>query len=334
MDGGDVPVVASRGAVVDAAAFPRTDADCAGFARSLGLPGYLDVHVHVLPGPLQQAVWRYFDGLTDPPWPITYRTDEATRLATLRRLGVVAHTALAYAHRPGVAAWCNEHTLGLATDHPQVIPSFTFYPEDGVDAYVADALERGGRVAKVHLQVSRFAATDPRLDGAWSQLAAARVPAVVHASAVYGVDGGHEYCGPDAVRALLDRHPDVLVVVAHLGMPDFAGFLTLAEQAPTVRLDTTMTLTDPPYGPPVPPPLLPRLRALADRLLLGSDFPTIPHPYAAQIRGLAQLELDAAGLRGLLHDNAARLLGLSTTTTSSTEGGQPGPADRPPLTGA
>jgi uncharacterized protein len=294
-------------------AFPSTDAEVAAFARSLGLPGLVDVHVHLLPDRLQKAVWAFFDRLEDPPWPITYREDEQRRLATLRDLGVIAHTALAYGHRPGVAAWCNDHTLGLADDHPQVIPSFTFYPEDGVEDYVAAAIEHGGRVAKVHLQVSRFHATDPRLDGVWSQLAAARIPVVIHASAVYGVDGGDEYCGPDALRALLDRHPDVPLVLAHLGMPDFAGFLPVAEEVPTLRMDTTMVLTDPPYGPPVPSDLLPRLRAIADRLLLGSDFPTIPHPYVAQIRGLAQLELDAAGLRGLLHDNAARLLGMPTS---------------------
>jgi uncharacterized protein len=299
-----------EGAVVPAAAFPRTDADCAGFARGLGLPGYLDIHVHVLPPSLQRAVWDYFDRLDDPPWPVHYRDDEATRLVTLRDLGVVAHTALAYAHRPGVAAWCNEHTLDLAASQPAVIPSFTFYPEERVEEIVATAIARGGRVAKVHLQVGRFHATDPRLDGVWAQLVAARVPAVVHASAVYGADGGDEYCGPDAIRALLERHPDLLVIVAHLGMPDVRGFVALAEAAPTLRLDTSMTLTDPSYGPAVPPDVVERLRAMADRVLFGSDFPTIPHPYAAQVRGLAALELDPAGLRGVLHDNAADLLGM------------------------
>lgn len=295
-------------------AYPRDDAEVAGFARWLGLPGYLDVHVHALPHKLQEAVWAYFDRLEDPPWPVTYREDEQTRLETLRELGVVAHTALAYAHREGVAAWCNAHTLGLAEREAQVIPTFTFFPEPGVADEVAAALARGGRVAKVHLQVGRFHTTDPQLDEVWPQLEAAGVPALIHATAVYGVDGGHEYCGPDAIRVLLERHPDLRIVVAHLGMPEPAPFLTLAEAADTLWLDTTMTLTDPPYGQAFPAELLPRVRALVDagRLLFGSDFPTIPHRYAAQVRGLAVLELDAAGLRGLLHDHAATLLGLPT----------------------
>lgn len=289
-------------------AWPSTDAEVAPFVRSLGVEGLIDIHVHSLPPPLQRAVWAYFDSLDDPPWPITYRDDEAVRLATLRELGVVAHTALAYGHKPGVAAWCNEHTLALAEAHDQVIPSFTFHPEPDVGEYVAAAISRGGRVAKVHLQVGRFHATDPALGDVWPQLAAARIPTVMHASAVYGVDGGHEYCGPDAIRALLDRHPELTIVVAHLGVPDAAGFLSLAEEVPDLHLDTTMMLTDPPYGRDYPTELLPRLAAIHDRVLFGSDFPSIPHHYVAQVRGLARLGLDEAGLRAVLHDNARRLL--------------------------
>jgi uncharacterized protein len=288
--------------------FPTEDAEVASFVRELGLPGIVDIHVHLLPHRLQEAVWAYFDRLDDPPWPVTYRDGEAERLATLRELGVCAHTALAYAHKPGVARWCNEHTLAAADAHPQIVPTFTFHPEEDVEAYVDEAIGRGGRIAKVHLQVGRFHTTDPRLTPVWSRLEAERIPAVIHASAVYGVDGGGEFCGPDAIRALLDAHPDLLVIVAHLGMPDHEGFLDLADEVPTLRLDTSMTLTDPPYGPPFPSSLLPRLAAMHDRLLFGSDFPTIPHRYAAQVRGLAQLELDATGLRRVLHDNARTLL--------------------------
>jgi uncharacterized protein len=294
--------------------WPSSDVEVAPFVRSLGLPGIVDIHVHALPPRLQEAVWAYFDRLEDPPWPITYRDDEPTRLATLVDLGVIAHTALAYGHRPGVAAWCNAHTLALADTHPQVIPTFTFHAEDGADDDVAAAIERGGRIAKVHLQVGRFHATDPRLDEVWPQLAAAGIPAVIHASAVYGVSGGSDYCGPDAIRALLERHPGVTVIVAHLGMPDAAGFLALAEAEPTVRLDVSMTLTDPAYGRDYPASLLPRLAAIHDRVLFGSDFPSIPHPYHAQVRGLAALGLDDAGLRRVLHGNAAALLGDAVPT--------------------
>lgn len=292
-------------------AFPRDEADCAAFVRDLGLPGYLDVHVHLLPDRLQRAVWAYFDRLDDPPWPIRYRDDEETRLTTLRRLGVVAHTGLAYAHKPGMVGWLNDHTLALAERHPQVIPTFTFHPEDGVAEAVADAIRRGGRIAKVHLQVGRFHATDPRLDDVWPQIVGAGIPALIHASAVYGVDGGGEYCGPDAVRALLDRHPELTVIVAHLGAPDTDGFLDLVDQTTTVYLDTAMVPTDPHYRGMRAPLDPDRVAAVSHRILFGSDFPTMPHDYSAQVRGLAKLGLGVAALRGVLYEQAARLLGLS-----------------------
>ncbi|MBW3618990.1 MAG: amidohydrolase [Actinobacteria bacterium] len=312
---------------VSAARYPRDDAGVAPFVRSLGLEGLIDLHVHVMPDRIQAAVWSFFDALDDPPWPVTYRAPEPDRRRTLAGLGVARHTALAYAHRPGVAAWLNGHTLALADEDEQVIPSFTFYPEDGVDGYVAEALARGGAVAKVHLQVGRFSATDPLLDPVWRRLAQARIPVVLHASAVYGVEGGAEYCGADVVRDLLDRHPDLVLVVAHLGAPDIDDFLDLADDVPSLRFDTAMVLTDPPFGPLTgrfTDEHHARIRALADRLLWGSDFPTIPLPYAGLVRGLAVLELDEAGLRWLLHDHAAELL------RRVRDPGSPSPAPRPP----
>lgn len=289
--------------------FPASDGEVGPFVRSLGLPGILDVHVHVLPERLQRAVWAYFDRLEDPPWPVTYRQDEARRLQTLRELGVVAHTALAYAHRPGVAAWCNDHTLDVADRYDQVLPTFTFYPEDGVDDYVDGALARGARVAKVHLQVGRFHATDPRLTEVWRRLEDEDVPTVIHASAVYGVEGGHEYCGPDAVRELLERHPRLRLIVAHLGMPDFAGFLDLAQQAPELRFDTSAALLDGYFGHDLEP-MVPQLRQLAEdrRLLFGSDFPTIPQPYAEQVSALSRLGLTPRVLADVLHGTAAGMV--------------------------
>ncbi len=292
---------------VDLDNYPTTDDEVAEFARSVGAPGLLDIHVHGLPERLQQAVWRFFDRLDSPPWPIEYRDDEAARLRTLGELGVIRHTALAYAHQPGVAAWCNEHTLALAEQHEQVVPTFTFFPEPDVEDYVASALSRGGRVAKVHLQVSRLDPLDPSLHLVWSELERLRVPVVLHAAAVYGVEGGEAWCGPDPVRRLLDAHPDLRLVIAHLGGPDFEPFLDLAAEG-AVWLDHAMALMDPPFLMNPPPGVMDRVAQVQDRLLFGSDFPSVPHPVVAQVRGLAPLQLTAAQLAELFHHRAARLL--------------------------
>jgi predicted TIM-barrel fold metal-dependent hydrolase len=55
--------------------------------------------------------------------------------------------------------------------------------------------------------------------------------------------------------------------------------------------------------------LLPRLRDLADRVLLGSDFPNIPYPYAHQLEALERLGLGQAWLRRVCWDNGVALFG-------------------------
>ena len=55
--------------------------------------------------------------------------------------------------------------------------------------------------------------------------------------------------------------------------------------------------------------LLPRLRDLGDKVLLGSDFPNIPYPYAHQLEALERLGLGEEWLRAVCWHNAARLFG-------------------------
>jgi uncharacterized protein len=286
-----------------------TDDEVPGFVAALGIPGIIDAHVHFLPDSIQNAVWRWFDRVT-PPWPITYRSSADERLQILAELGVIRHTALAYAHRPGMLPFLNDHTLGLARAVPAVIPTFTIYPEPGVAVETERCLAVGGQAVKVHLQVGGFDATDPLLDGAWSLLQDAGVPVILHAGAVADGSGNEDWCGPEPVRRLLGRFPGLRLVIAHLGAPDHDAFVALAEEHDGVWLDTAMVFTDPPYLGPSPTHLVERLGALGDRIVFGSDFPTIPHQFAAQVSGLADLGLGDDWLRAVLWTNGLRLFGL------------------------
>lgn len=288
---------------------PADDADVPRFLDELGVPGTVDVHVHFMPEPVQQAVWAHFDRIGGP-WEIAYRSDEQQRLRTLRELGTVAHTALAYAHRPGMARWLNDHTLGLAEREEQVVPTFTFFPEEGVTELVAEAIGRGGRCAKVHLQVSKFSPLDPRLDEVWPQLERHEVAVVIHAGAVPDGSGGQEWCGMGPVAALAERHPRLRLIVAHLGAPDFEDAVALAGSTPNVHLDTASVLTDPPVLGAPSDEVVARLTALSGRVVYGTDFPSIPHEVAAQLRGLAGVAPDAAWLRAVVWETPRRLLGL------------------------
>ncbi|MET8042777.1 amidohydrolase family protein [Micromonospora sp. NPDC005215] len=293
---------------------PAADARVPEFWRGLGLPGLADVHVHFLPPRLLRRIWAYFDAagpLVGTEWPIRYRWSDAERVAYLHRLGVRAFSALAYAHRPGMAANLNRWSLDFARVTPGCLPSATFFPEPDAPAYVEAALAGGARVFKVHVQVGGFSPTDPALDQVWGMLSDAGVPVVVHAG---HAPVGTAHTGPEQFGELLARHPRLTAVVAHLGAPDYRAFLDFAEAYERVRLDTTMAFT--PFFEqfvPFPDDELPRLRelGLSGKVLLGSDFPNIPYPYADQLTGLARLDLGDDWLRAVCWDNAAALFDLT-----------------------
>jgi predicted TIM-barrel fold metal-dependent hydrolase len=282
------------------------------FWERLGLPGLVDVHTHFMPERVLRKVWGYFDSsgplIAGVEWPITYRVEEEERLALIREFGVRAFTAMLYPHKPGMARWLNGWAVEFAARTPDCLHTSTLFPEDRVEAYVQEAVDAGARVFKAHVQVGAYDPADELLQQAWGLLAEARIPVVIHCGS--GPAPG-KHTGPEPIARVLARHPELRLVVAHVGMPEYEEFLGLAERYGQVRLDTTMAFTDFTEAlMPFPRRALPRLAGLGDRILLGSDFPNIPYPYVHQLHALERLGLGEDWLRAVCHDNAAGLFGL------------------------
>ncbi|GLW94002.1 amidohydrolase family protein [Actinokineospora globicatena] len=292
---------------------PGTDAEVPDWFRGLGVPGLVDLHVHFLPEPVQRKVWAYFDEAErtyGTAWPIHYRTSESQRVATLRDLGVVRFAPLVYPHKPGMAEWLIEWVAEFAARVPEAVPTATVYPEPTVSRYLEAALRSGTRCVKAHVQVGAYDPRDALLDPAWGMLADAGVPVVVHCG--HGPLPG-DYTGLPVFEEVLRRHPRLTLVLAHAGMPEISRALDLAERYPRVHLDTTMVGVGFTLGSnPLPPDWTARLVDLADRVVLGTDFPSIPYPYAEQLRAIADWAqapgLGEPFLRAVLHDTGARLL--------------------------
>lgn len=259
-----------------------------------------------------RKVWAYFDAvgpLIGVTWPIAYREDEVSRLARLRAMGVRAFPALVYPHKPGMAEWLNGWAAAFAAEHDDVLRTATFFPESSAPAYVEQAVVAGAQLFKAHVQVGDYDPRDPLLTPVWGLLAEAGLPVVVHCG--NGPAPGR-YTGAEVFGEVLAAHPRLVAVIAHMGLPDYGDFLTLAERYPRVHLDTTMAFTSwTERTAPFPPQLSESLLTLSNRIVLGSDFPNTPYLYAEQLAGLVRLGLGDAWLRGVLHDNGARLLGLS-----------------------
>lgn len=284
--------------------------DVVRFRERLGLPGIIDVHTHFMPERVLRKVWAYFDSvgpLTGLEWPITYRHEEEQRLALIRSFGVLRFTSMLYPHKPGMARWLNGWAADFAARVPDCLHTATFFPEEGVEVYVKEAVESGARVFKSHLQVGAYDPNDRLLEPVWGLLAEAGVPVVTHCGS--GPAPGR-FTGPGPVGRLLARHPRLRLIVAHMGMPEYGEFLTLAQAYPQVRLDTTMAFTD--FSErlaPFPAGERGRLADLGDRILLGTDFPNIPYPYVHQLEALERLGLGDEWLRAVCHRNAEGLFG-------------------------
>lgn len=296
---------------------PKSDEEVPKYWQALGLPGIIDSHLHFMPESVTRKVWAYFEQagpLIGREWPIRYAWPEPDRLAHLRAMGVRAFPSLVYAHKRGMAAWLNEWARQFAVGKPDVIPTATIFPEPDVVGYLDEALRVGTRIVKVHVQVGGFDPRDPLLDEPWGMLADAGVPVVVHAGS--GPTAG-EFTGPGPIGDVLARHPRLTMVMAHMGMPEYDEFIGFAERYDNVCLDTTMCFTEFTGGLGAGRRLVARLAALREKVLLGTDFPTIPYAYAHQLEVLASLGLGDDWMRAVCWGNAARLFMVSEPAAAS-----------------
>ena len=102
-------------------------------------------------------------------------------------------------------------------------------------------LAEGAEIFKVHVQVGAFDVRDPLLADVWGVLEDAGTPVVIHAGSG---PVGTPYTGPGPVADLLRSYPRLALVIAHLGAPEYAEFVGLAETYERVCVDTTMVFTD------------------------------------------------------------------------------------------
>ena len=268
----------------------------------------IDVHTHLHPPRLFAAIRRWFARHSD--WDIAGNPSEPAEVAAaLRHAGVERFVFFSYAHTTGMArelnAWLAQTSRELGGFG---VPLATVHPDD--PAYLDDlhaALDDGCLGLKLHEDVQRLHADDPRLTPVFDELAARGAFAIVHAGSI-----PWEYvpgAGFARIVRVLERHPTLNLVVAHYGAPDSEAYFGAMDRHPGLHLDTTMVFArDSPVRGEIGVFDAAPILAHPERVLYGTDFPNIPYEYARERSGIESLGLPADVLRAVLHDNAARLL--------------------------
>ncbi|MGZ6163365.1 MAG: amidohydrolase family protein, partial [Myxococcaceae bacterium] len=179
-------------------------------------------------------------------------------------------------------------------------PGGTVHPGDDVPAVVDEALGHGLRLFKLHCAVGDFSLDDARFAPLWSRVSDRGIPVVVHL--------GHSPTGPTDPEelAVLDRvataWPEARIVLAHLAAPSVQEALAVLRRHRALHADLTPVLFHPvPLGPG-------DLAGVADKILFGSDLPSLGIPFADVVAHVHGLGLTAEEEQAVFSDNADRLV--------------------------
>jgi uncharacterized protein len=271
----------------------------------------IDVHTHLMPERLFQAVRAYFRAHL---WPPFYDAPADKLVQTLLAAGVSRFVFMPYAHRADMSRSLNHWVANVQTTFaPHGIGFGTFHPddEDLLPDLIEEAFVRLGlRGAKLHPQVGRFGVDDRRLDAVYEGAIAHGALLLIHAGRL---PEPNEHIGARAFARMMRRFPHLKVIVAHAGADEFEAFFDLCGLYDGVFLDTAMVFNNHlGGGPPIQ-----RVLEFQDRVLFGSDFPNIPYRFEAAVQAILDLRLGRALEEKLLCTNAARLLGLNPLALTS-----------------
>ena len=260
----------------------------------------IDVHTHVWPDAVAP---RAIDALTDGARPQPFYDGTLDGLiAAMDADGVDVSVLQPVATRPDQVASINDFSGALRSDR---LVAFGAMHPDFPDP--AGEIERmaalGIKGMKFHPEFQDFDPLDARMHRVYRAAAEHGLIILFHA----GVDPAYDTLRgvPTTFRRIISKHPDLTVILAHLG-----GYRVWEEVAEhlvgeRVYLDTAYTLGHLPASD-----VTNIIRGHGtDRILFGSDGPW--RSAAHDIRELAQLGLTSDELEAIYWRNAAHLLDLA-----------------------
>ncbi|MBW2408958.1 MAG: amidohydrolase family protein, partial [Deltaproteobacteria bacterium] len=165
---------------------------------------------------------------------------------------------------------------------------------------------------KLHAHVQCFDVNGKDVRTVYETCAAFDKPLLMHAgrepkSPKYACDP-HVLCGAAKVEQVLNDYPELKLCVPHMGADEWEAFQQLHFDYDNLWLDTTMTLSE--YLFPGYSPRLHEMRA--DRIIFGTDYPSIPYAWDRELKRLCEMNLRPESLALILGRNAKTLFSIQS----------------------
>ena len=276
---------------------------------------YIDVHCHFFPLEIFKAIWDFFEQRdhrgTVKGWQIFYKASPEELVKILEDHNVKAFTTFNYAHKEGIANFINEWTRRFVETHKNAISFGCVWPDDKDKLeYVQKIFDvYNFRGLKVQPLVQNFYPYDERLTKVYDL--------IVDKGKWYSVHAGtapykNQYVGYKHFIKLMEKYPDMNVIVAHLGAFEYKKFFNLLDKHENLYLDTAMIYIPDNIFPErtVKRPKPDILVSYQDRILFGSDFPNIPYEYERSTKGLFELNMSHKFYKKIFYENAKRIFKL------------------------
>ncbi|NTW28938.1 MAG: amidohydrolase [Coriobacteriia bacterium] len=259
----------------------------------------IDVHVHVWPDKIAGSAVPSIEAAGQLR--ARYNGTLAGLIAEMDRTGVDISVVQPVATKPGQV--CSINTWAAEIDNPRLVMFGAMHPDfEDPSAEIARIATLGLKGIKLHPEHQSFTPDEPRLDPIYRAATEHDLVVFFHAGADEIHPGIHGT--PEAFATMLDRHPNMRVVLAHMGGYRVWDGVSHVLAGRNVWIDTAYT---PGYLPDDDFVALIRKHG-AEKVLFGSDGPwTDP---AAEIAHLRRLPLAPEEIEGILGGNAARLLRL------------------------
>lgn len=263
----------------------------------------VDFHTHAFnPKIADKAVQKLQDvsGLT----PYT-RGLTAELINRMDEWGVDRSVVLPIATKPSQQTVINDWSAQVAGETDRLIMFGSVHPDaDDFEEEINRIASLGLKGIKLHPDYQGFMIDDPRLDGLYECIEKSGLPVVFHAGWDC-ISPELIHCPPVRSARMLERHPKLKVVLAHLGAHEQweQVYELLAGREGELYFDTSFTAM-------CPDGLMMDIirKHGADRILFGSDCPW--ESAAKMAEKLLRLNITDDEREMILHKNAERLLGV------------------------